>query len=251
MAIQKGFLNLVGTLGDTTFAQTKDGFQARTKTRLSAAQVKTSPAFARTRENNTEFGRAGQAGKLLRDAVSQLLDTADDPNTIGRLVKRMMQVIKSDTTSSRGKRNVMDGNLSVLNKFEFNVSAVMEKVVRVGQSSTINRVTGELTVNLPSFQPEFSFKAPAGATHYRLVSAGTELDFEQNIYKKDVKLGATLPLDRTATVAGSIVHTLTPNSTLPLVQVFGAQFFQQVGPDMLPLLKGSANVLSVINVSKV
>jgi hypothetical protein len=250
MAIQKGIIKIKGTVGDTTFLETKDGNQVREKSRLSAAQIKSSPAFARTRENNSEFGRAGIAGKLMRDSISTLLSTAKGPNTIGRLVKRMMLVLKQDFTSSRGKRNVMDGPLTNLVNFEFNVNAVRNNIVLAEVTSTIDRVAGHLTVNVASFVPEFGIKAPAGTTHFKLVSAGAELDFEQVLYKRDVKLSANIAWDRTATAPMTILHTLTPNSTLPLFIVFGVQFFQQVGPDMNPLLEGGSNVLTIINVSK-
>ena len=250
MAKQKGFLKITGTLGDTTFAQTKDGYQAREKTRLSATQIKNSPAFARTRENNTEFGRAGQAGKLLRNSVSTLLGNATDPNTISRLVKKMMDVVRQDLTSTRGNRNVIDGPITKVKGFEFNGNAILENVMQAELTSTINRVAGTLTINIPSFVPGLSIAAPAGATHFKFVSAGTELDFEQKTFKREIKESADIAWNKTPTAAMSIVHTVTPNSTLPLFLVFGVQFFQQVGGAMSQMLKGKVNVLTVIDVNK-
>ena len=250
MAKQKGFLNITGTLGDTTFAQTKDGFQARVKSRLSAAQLKTSPAFARTRENNTEFGRAGAAGKLLRNAVNTLLNNAQAPGSISRLVKKMMEVIRQDLTSSRGKRNVIDGPITLLDGYEFNPSAIREVVMKAVVTSTINRVTGELTINIPSFIPAFRIVPPAGVTHFKLVSAGIELNFEQKTYKRDQKESATIAWDKTPTAVMNIVHTVTPNSTNPLFLVFGVQFYQSVGGVMNPMLDGTGNLLTIIDVSK-
>ena len=69
MARQKGLIKLKGTMGDITFYRTADGYMAREKGGISAERMRTDPAFQRTRENMAEFGRAGKAGKVLRNSV--------------------------------------------------------------------------------------------------------------------------------------------------------------------------------------
>ena len=86
MASQKGFTKIRGSLGDTTFLETKNGAQARQKARSIAPQIKSSPAFARTRENNSEFGRACQAAKLIKTALASLVSTAKGSNNSGILI---------------------------------------------------------------------------------------------------------------------------------------------------------------------
>ena len=65
MARQKGIIKLKGTIGDITFYKTQDGHLAREKGGIDASRIKSDPAFQRTRENGSEFGRAGNAGSLL------------------------------------------------------------------------------------------------------------------------------------------------------------------------------------------
>ena len=64
MARQKGIVKLKGTIGDITFYKTQDGHLAREKGGVDASRIKNDPAFQRTRENGSEFGRAGKAGKV-------------------------------------------------------------------------------------------------------------------------------------------------------------------------------------------
>jgi hypothetical protein len=73
MARQKGIIKLKGTIGDITFYKTQDGHLAREKGGIDASRIKTDPAFQRTRENGSEFGRAGKAGKVLRTALTRVI----------------------------------------------------------------------------------------------------------------------------------------------------------------------------------
>jgi hypothetical protein len=89
MAKQTGVFLIEGTLDNATFYRTKDGYGVKKKNNISAERIATDPAFARTRENGQEFGRAGKGGKLLRTAMKPLLGAADARLT-SRLLKAMM-----------------------------------------------------------------------------------------------------------------------------------------------------------------
>jgi hypothetical protein len=69
MAKQKGIIKLEGTIGDITFYKSQDGYLAREKGGVPADRIANDPAFQRTRENGAEFGAAGKAGKVLRNAI--------------------------------------------------------------------------------------------------------------------------------------------------------------------------------------
>ena len=78
MARQKGIIKLKGTIGDITFYKTKDGHLAREKGGIEASRIKNDPAFQRTREHGSEFGRAGTAGKIMRTSLRSLLVNSAD-----------------------------------------------------------------------------------------------------------------------------------------------------------------------------
>ena len=120
MAKQKGIIKLEGSIGDITFFKTADGYLAREKAPISAAQIANDPAFQRTRENMAEFGRAGKASKLLRNALRQVLQYSKDAKVTGRLTGEFSRVIKADLTNTRGQRNVIDGEAELLMGFNFN-----------------------------------------------------------------------------------------------------------------------------------
>ncbi|TAI92947.1 hypothetical protein DMA11_25320, partial [Marinilabiliaceae bacterium JC017] len=76
MARQKGVIKLEGRIGDLSFYKTGGEYMARSKGGVDGDRIKNDPAFARTRENGAEFGRAGKSGKLLRNALKGLVSKA-------------------------------------------------------------------------------------------------------------------------------------------------------------------------------
>src|SRR5690606_38256362 len=110
MARQKGIVKLRGTIGTTTFYKSEDGYLAKKKSSLDAKRIATDPAFQKTREYATEFGRAAKSGKFLRTAISPLLANCSDSKMVWRLTGQMVHVIQADVLNSGGLRNAMDGD---------------------------------------------------------------------------------------------------------------------------------------------
>ena len=249
MAQQKGILPLQGTIGNVTFYKSKDGYLAREKGGVDAQRIATDPAFQRTRENGAEFGRAGKAGKLLRNAVRAFTQNASDSKMIGRLTRAMVRVIQADVTNSRGLRNVIDGEAELLTGFEFNANGKLSTALYAPFTATIDRVAGTLTAAIPAFVPVNMIAAPAGATHFRINSAGVEIDFEGNAYVVDSNSSADLPWDNVLTTPLSLLNTVTANSIHPLFLLLGIEFSQQVNGTLYPLKNGAFNALSLVEIS--
>lgn len=81
-------------------------------------------------------------------------------------------------------------------------------------------------------------------------SGGAEIDFENETYVFDSESSAILPWNGSVTTALTLTSNLTANSTLPIFQVVGIEFYQQVNGQMYPLKNGSYNALAVVGVSK-
>ena len=250
MAKQKGIIKLDGTIGGITFYKTtEDGYLAREKGGVSADKIANDPAFQRTRENGEEFGRAGKAGKLLRNSIRAMLQNASDSRMVGRLTQKMVEVIQEDLTNPRGQRNVIDGEAELLEGFEFNINGKLGTTLYAPFTGTIDRVAGTLTANIPAFVPINMLAAPGGATHFKIVSAGAEVDFENETFVIDTQATAVLPWDSAATAVITLVNTVTPNSTHPLFLALGIEFYQEVNGQMYPLKNGAFNPLSLVKVS--
>jgi hypothetical protein len=249
MARQKGIIKLKGTIGGITFYKTsQDGHLAREKGGIEKSRIESDPAFQRTRENGSEFGRAGKAGKLLRTALRALLLNSADGRMVSRLTREMVKVIQADLVSERGLRNVIDGEAELLVGFEFNIRGKLGTSLYAPFTSAIDRVTGEITVDIPPFVPVNMIAAPSGTTHFKIISGGAEIDFEAETFIVETSETAILPWDATATAAIAQTNQVTAASTKPLFLALGIEFYQEVNGQMYPLKNGAFNPLSISKV---
>ncbi|MBN8565645.1 MAG: hypothetical protein J0M25_02760 [Flavobacteriales bacterium] len=249
MAKQKGIIKLKGTIGDITFYKSKDGYVAREKGGVDGSRIANDPAFQRTRENGAEFGRAGKAGRVLRTAFRALLLNASDSRMVSRLTQRFVKVIQADAVNERGLRNVIDGEAELLNGFEFNIRGKLGTTLYAPFDAQIDRVTGALTVDFPSFVPANMVVAPSGTTHYKIITGGAEIDFENEVYVVETSETAILPWDAQPTAVINQVNTVTANSTKPLLIAVSISFYQSVNGQMYPLKNGAFNPMSIVAVS--
>jgi hypothetical protein len=249
MARQNGIIKLKGTIGDITFYKTKDGHLAREKGGVDASRIANDPAFQRTRENGAEFGRAGKAGKTLRTALRTLLLNSADSRMVSRLTQSMIKVIQADLVNERGLRNVIDGEAELLVGFEFNVGGKLGTSLFAPYVGSIDRATGGITVNLASFVPANMIAAPGGTTHFKIISAGTEINFEADTFVTSNAETAILPWDMTPTAIINHLNSVTPNSVSPLFLALGVEYYQEVNGRMYPLKNGAYNPLALVQVS--
>lgn len=248
MAKQNGIIKLKGTIGDITFYKTKDGHLAREKGGVDANRIANDPAFQRTRENGSEFGRAGKAGKMLRVALRQVLINSADGRMVSRLTQAMTKVIQADATNPRGLRNVIDGEAELLTGFEFNISGKLGTTLFAPFEATIDRVSGNIGLTLAPFVPTTMIAAPAGTTHFKIISAGAAIDFEAEKFEVTTSETAVLPWDSTLTAPINQDNSVSANSTNPLFLALGVEFYQEVNGQMYPLKNGAHNPLSLVQV---
>lgn len=248
MAKQKGIMKLEGTIGDITFYKSQDGFLARGKGGVDGNRIANDAAFQRTRENGSEFGTAGKAGKILRNALRMLLQNASDNRMVSRLTQKMVEVIQADAISTRGQRNVIDGEAELLQSFEFNINGKLNNTLFAPYTANIDRALGALVISIPSFIPVNMIAAPGGTTHYKIVSSGIEVDFENETFVADSKTTAVLPWNTVATAVINLNNAVTAASSHPLFLALGIEFFQDVNGTKYPLKNGAFNALALVKV---
>jgi hypothetical protein len=251
MALQDSIIKLTGNIGDITFFKGKNGYGARTKGGVDANRIKTDPAFARTRENGAEFGKAGNASKVLRTALRTYLETTKDSRMSNRLTREMMKIIRSDATNARGERTVIAGDLTFLKGFEFNEGAKLGSSLFVPFVPTIDRASGNVAVAFPAFIPANMVARPEGATHLKLVMIAAEIDFAAGSYQVASAESNLVPVGPAEEPANTLTAALPAASTHPLFLVLGIQFTQLVNGAQYPLRNGAFNALTIVEVSRV
>ncbi|MCT4561311.1 MAG: hypothetical protein N4A41_08035 [Crocinitomicaceae bacterium] len=248
MARQTGIIKLKGRIGDLSFYKTKDGHLAREKGGVDGQRIANDPAFARTRENGSEFGIAAKAGKLLRDAVRTLMMKASDGRVTARLTQVMSKIRMYDTTNDRGKRTVAVGIVdpagkALLNNFNFNIRSILGSVLF--KPFTLDPATGQIQIN--GLIPGNDIAYPAGATHISIKGAWVKVDFDQNIKAFEETNQVNLAIDFNST---NVDLNVAQAPTGPGTDVFLLllEFFQEINGTQYPLKNGQYNSLSVIGI---
>jgi hypothetical protein len=251
MAKQRGIFKVEGTLDEVTFYKSKDGYLVRQKGGVSAERMASDPAFERTRENQREFAAAGRAGKVLRSALRPVLMNSTDRLLVSRLFKEMMKVVKADSTSTRGQRNVLDGELELLQGFEFNDGGKLAQTLFAPYTTSIDRASGLASVAIPAFVPQQMITAPTEATHYQIVSAGGFIDFTTGASGITNDATAILPIGSDPSAVVNHSFNAGANNDNPLFLLLGISFFQEVNGKSYSLKNGAYNALSIVKVDGV
>ena len=250
MARNSSLFKIEGTLDNVTFYKSADGYFVRTKGGVSKNRIMNDPAFVRTRENGSEFGRSASSGKLLRDAVSSFVFKAKDSKLSSRLMKVMSDIKNQDLVSARGERNVVEGlatatatGKAYLKDFDFNNRATMRSVFF--SPFTVDSGTGVITIT--DLKPTEQIRFPEGATHFSLQSGFVNLDFETGASDITYSAVSNLPIDGTVSTI-SLTPSGVPMGTGLEFIVLLIEFFQEVNGQQYALNNGAYNVLNIVEV---
>lgn len=248
MARQKGIIKLQGSIGDVSFYKTQDGYLAREKGGVDAERIKNDPAFQRTRENGSEFGRAGKAGRTLRTALRLMLQNGSDRRVSARLTKELVKVVKSDTNNARGERTVANGDLSILEGFDFNINGKLRATLYAQYGITMDRAGGNAEITLDDFAPSKAISYPPGTTHMKVHAGIAEVNFgtEDFVFAQDES--ALLPVNDQVIAGLTLSPALTAGTTDIIFLVLGIEFLQEVNGQMYPLKNGAYNPLTIVSI---
>ncbi len=249
MARQIGIMPSRGTIDNVTFYKTQDGFLLKGKSGVTKKRILKHKKFMRTRENMAEFAVAARAGRTLRGALTYILNNGADNRIIGRIVSKMMQLIKLDTTNARGKRGIPDSQTVLLEGFEFNTNSHFANIFTAPYTPSIDRTTGAVAVNILSFIPVSAVAAPSGATHLQVLLVGAAVDFKTNKFTAANTASPFIPWDTAASGDQDLTVSLPAASLLPLFMAVGVAFFEEVNGVKYPLLSGAFNASVLVQVN--
>ncbi len=238
MAKQSGSIPIEGAIGDLVYYKTKYGNLVRRKGNLNRERVMNEAAFERSRAAGSEFGRAGSASGLIRNAVKAYCPYAGDGETHARLSKVMGEIIREDKTHPAGERQVMPENIAPLKRFEWIRDRPLARSfwAQVGGSTTPE---GLLTISMPGLQPKRDLGWPANATHAQISIVGMSLDFPNKIAEQDGAQSALL-------LKSPVGIDLKLECRIPIVEGrvmmvgIGVQFFAEANGSVEALAEGAA-----------
>ncbi|MFI8380420.1 hypothetical protein [Leeuwenhoekiella sp. NPDC079379] len=169
---------------------------------------------------------------------------------MSRLTTQLLAIIKTDTVSDRGERNLISGNLGLLSGFDFNVNSPLQTTLYAPFTVSYDRASGAVGMVLEAYNPQVQIAAPGGTTHYKLSCGVSELDFAGATYVSHTQTTEILPYNNTPATAPNLNVQITANSSLSVVQVLSIEFYQEVNAKMYALQNGGFNAMAVVQVSQ-
>lgn len=245
---QRSPFPLSGSTEHFTFYSTRHGHFVRRKSKkIDKKRIATDPRFEAVRNASAEFTTVMNSAKLIRNSFRQLVQHAKSGNMNTRLTSLLFSVIKTDKVNRRGLRKVSDGNIEMLQGFEFNDKIKLENVLRIQYTVSLNRPTGDVDLTVPRFVSPYDLQAPSGATHYRFVLGAADLDFEneENNYAQSMseQLAIKEPPGNSIHLQVKLAGKL-PGVALVMV---GIEFYEQTGNTITRLQQAA---LKIVHASK-
>jgi hypothetical protein len=239
MARQTGILKFKGALGGLSFYEHKHyGMLVRKSNPVTAERMRRDPAFQRTRENSSEFGRTSKAAKLLRHALLGFLQEVGTGFLDNRMMKHMLDIKNKDLVNPRGQRcpgEALRANPALLGGFELHATQSLERVVN--QAPVVNTSLGTIGWSGLTMQA-----APAKATHARLTAFRGRIDFRNGTQDIRISESKTIALDNQP--VDMTLHTEQPKGATG-IEIWGVKlvFLQEINGQLYTLNTGAAKLL--------
>ena len=190
MAIVKGFMQITGSIKGVSFYTRRgsDKVIMRTKGGATKNQIATSPKFEKTRRQMKQFSGAAKFGSISRYAFGGLHRLADY-NLTPVLIKMGNNLMKLDTTSEFGKRNLMLSEYKqVLEGFNFNREFPFNTVLRISPRWEIDREHLQAVVTFPRINTDIDLLNIQKLPFFRLIIViGTISDLAYNTELNEYK----------------------------------------------------------------
>jgi hypothetical protein len=246
MPKQTGPIRIDGKVGNLSFFTDAEGNnRVRRKGGPSANRVKTDPQYARFRQHISEFGLAAERSSAINDGFRGALSYVSDAGYFSRLTGLVKAIQLTDQTAPKGHRDPINGNMYLLEGFQYNKNALLDDILKVDYTTYIDPSTGTVHSQFASFSPKAAIEAPGGATHFQLLARGTALD--PSVANTHCYETGTAPLPFHSKETGFIELSLNiPVGTQALLLFgLGCMFYREEMGAFTPLRGGSFSITRV------
>jgi hypothetical protein len=239
MARQTGILKFKGALGGLSFYRHRHyGMLVRKSNPVSAERIRTDPAFARTRENSSEFGRASKAAKLLRHGLLGFLNDIGTEFLDNRLMKYMLSIKDQDRINARGQRSVSQAladNPALLGGLELHATQTLGRFMQ--QLPVVDTPAGKITCVIGNRD-----KMPPKATHIVVTAFRGSLDFVEGTRDIRVSESRTIALNN---LNQQISLELPQPTGTSGIGIWGVKvlLMEEINGELYPLQLGAAQLL--------
>ncbi|WP_069658689.1 hypothetical protein [Arcticibacter eurypsychrophilus] len=155
----------------------------------------------KTIRSATEFGLSSSAAAVIRTAFESAYFFKD--GTAAYMSTQMVyRSILNNVSGEKGKRDLHDGNLSLMNGMDFNANSKLDEVLQMSHSVSKN-AEGLVSVNLGSLNTQTGIKRPKNASgaymkhriRLMLVAFNFREEYYENLGFKDIDLEGYQTID--------------------------------------------------------
>ncbi|KQN35791.1 hypothetical protein ASE92_06500 [Pedobacter sp. Leaf41] len=143
MATLNGIVRFSGQLGDLVFYR-----------RGKKDVVRYAPTVHHLSENSrksaTDFGNASRNAAYIRKAFAALVKDYGYGDLHNRLNKKLIEIFKTAPPTQAGQKNLVDGNIKLLQEFQFNAATRLEQLLI--QKPKVMLTEGSIQLLLPKIQ---------------------------------------------------------------------------------------------------
>jgi hypothetical protein len=189
---------------------------------MCAEKIKITDTSSRLPQLSAEFSAAGTGTRIIRSAFIKLLKNSGAQYHAARLTAKMVKVVQSDPIHRWGERTVANGDLTLLEGFDFSKKQLAQ-TLPITINADINRETGVCVVHLPQFIPQEEIMMTGSHTHVMFVAAAAEVNFERESFT--TKIVKSDCLDMKKPVSITLQTTLPKASKQPILLAFGLQVY--------------------------
>ena len=169
-----------------------------------------------------------------------------DKKVASRLTTALLKVIQADSTNARGERTVLQGDLNLLQGFEFNEATGLDEVLKAAYTVGFDRTNGQAAVSIEFTNPSLELNQVEGATQARFTVGVAAVDFENSEFEVDVVESAVVDLDSSAAATVDTTATIGADSTRPVFVVLGVENYQTVNGQLYLINNKESGALSMV-----
>ncbi|MET3112956.1 hypothetical protein AAKU52_000675 [Pedobacter sp. CG_S7] len=165
-----------------------------------------------TKASQNDFSLGSNRAKILRLVLSPLIKGLQDKAMVNRLTTAVAAVVRSNITLPAGFRDLEDGQLGLLEGFEFNVHSPFADRCKANLRMEQNSLAG-FKISIAPFEVKKAIVFPGLATGctFRVLLAA--INFKENRYQYCGTAELNIPVDRDAVPATEwvFVENLPPD----------------------------------------
>ncbi len=246
---QSGLLQMLGPTQNMSIYRKRNGeYGLRRKGGPTAKRFAKDPNYAQARINSSEFGQAAKGSALIRRAFRTMMPKVANDELHSRLTKVCKEVINSDAGHPRGSRMLINGDLSLLKDFNFNMEGRFGLLVRIPFQHTIDRTAGTVSVGMPAFAPADGIRFPKHATHARLKLGVAALDFEKETFTFESASSTPVPKGRKPIKPEDLIVQLPAGTNGPMFIAMAIEFMTMENGSFIPVLNSQFNGMQLARI---